>query len=232
MRNKIINVAIVIFVLIIILTSFIVPDLIFSMQYNNVEIQISEARKRKNNVSVEAEKIYLVKAMHMIDKSYNDYVDIGNKYKYISSKLLIKEVDPENIISLDKIEYQLQKLEEYNIIKGVNYDNYSNIAILDKLYEKNNEKCVVHMITMQDKKIEIDIEHQTEKIIYLLFDKSMLSESSQKDILENYVKYLGLDIISDWKFEENKLKSKEAGLEVGLSKTDNWYLLVVYSTKI
>ena len=45
--------------------------------------------------------------------------------------------------------------------------------------------------------------------------------------MKNYVKYLDLYIINDWKFENNKLKSEKAQLEVVMVDMKEEYILTI-----
>lgn len=61
--------------------------------------------------------------------------------------------------------------------------------------------------------MEVDIEKKTGKIIKISFNKDILNNDINKsEILENYIKYLNLYIIDDWKFENNQVISEKAGL--------------------
>lgn len=65
--RKIKNFIIYIIVSVIILASFKIPELLLELENNNIEIAVYEKEKKKNAIDIEAEKIYLVKAIHDIE---------------------------------------------------------------------------------------------------------------------------------------------------------------------
>ena len=70
-------------------------------------------------------------------------------------------------------------------------------------------------------------------IIFVILNKEDLCEEiSREEIFRNYVKYLDLYIIDDWKYENNVLVSKKANLSVGIREIDNQYFLFVKTTDI
>lgn len=80
--------------------------------------------------------------------------------------------------------------------------------------------------------IGINIEEKTGKIINADFSKNFLKSDVEKEKqLRNYAKYLDLDIIGDWKFEENVLKSEKAQLTIMLVEKGESCMLTIAPTE-
>ena len=61
----------------------------------------------------------------------------------------------------------------------------------------------------------MDIEKKTGKIIKLVLNKENLCDTiEKKEIMKNYIQYLGLNIIDDWKYDNNIMESKKADISV------------------
>lgn len=82
--------------------------------------------------------------------------------------------------------------------------------------------------------IEVNIEEKTGKIISADFSKSFFKTDVEiEKVLRNYSKYLDLDIIDDWKFENNNiLKSEKAQLIIMLVENDDSYMLTIAPIEI
>ena len=66
-------------------------------------------------------------------------------------------------------------------------------------------------------KYELEIETKTCKILSIAIEKENLANDTNEEIMRNFVKYLDLYIIDDWKLENNMLKSQKAGLAVTIA---------------
>ena len=81
----------------------------------------------------------------------------------------------------------------------------------------------------------LNVESKTGKILYITFNKSNLYNVDNKEqILKNYIEYLNLFVINDWKYEidkENKsyiMKSEKADIKVSLTETSENYVLSLH----
>lgn len=81
---------------------------------------------------------------------------------------------------------------------------------------------------VSEEDIGIAVEEKTGKIISLDFSKNFFREDTTvKEKLENYAKYLDLDIIGDWEYENGVLKSTKAQLYIMLEELDSGYMLTI-----
>lgn len=81
---------------------------------------------------------------------------------------------------------------------------------------------------VSEEDIGIAVEEKTGKIISLDFSKNFFREDTTvKEKLENYAKYLDLDIIGDWEYENGTLKSTKAQLYIMLEELDSGYMLTI-----
>lgn len=103
---------------------------------------------------------------------------------------------------------------------------------MDKIYNKDDNEYIIKDISLDGNNIKckFDIESKSGKIISILFDKKNLSSKlDSKKVLTNYINYLGLDIINDWTFQNNMMKSGKAKLVVSLVQSEDEYLLSIHS---
>ena len=91
------------------------------------------------------------------------------------------------------------------------------------------------MLDFDNSEYLIKVESKTGKILYIALDKNKIwNKDNPKQILENYIKYLNLYIIDDWKYEidgDNKafsMKSEKAAINVKLSETEESYMLSIH----
>ena len=127
-------------------------------------------------------------------------------------------------------------MEDYNILTNLNLDNLNNygIGIISKTY-LNKNKYIVHnvLVSIDNTEIHLEIEDKTGKIIYIYFDKNIFLSNNIKETLENFVRYLDLHIIKDWKYGEDlinkkySLTSESAKLAIVLDMSDDNYELTV-----
>ncbi len=239
MKSKITNFLIYLIVFTIIFASFIIPNKLFEIQDQSFEMAIfTENNPKGNSISVEAEDIYLVKALHDIESEKTGVI--------ISSREMITAVKDENInISNDenpseitKIKSELKKLNQCNIIKNNNGldESKMEINIINKQYKNDKTKYIVNSIFLitNDYNCKFDIEEKTGKIIWLMVNKENINNSIEKrEIIENYIKYLDLYIIDDWVYDNNTMKSKKADLSISLIENVNngIYMLSVHSNE-
>lgn len=234
MKKKISNIIIYIIVVIIILASFIIPSLLLEMQELDIEMAVYNNDNTENNkkLSVEAEDIYLVKAIHDIESE-----KIGVTIQSAESSEKILTTNDVNSDKISEIKKEIEKLEEYNIINNVESSSKSKllIGIINKVYQKDKIKYTINNVslTQDNYNYQMDVEEKTGKIIRLAITKDKLNnEIETKEILKNYIQYLDLYIIDDWVFEDNMMKSQKADLLVNLieSVNDGTCMLSIHST--
>ena len=222
---KIKNLIIYIIVFCIIFASLKVPNILIKVLLDNIESKIFERPENDVNIDVEAEKIYLVKAIHSI-RSDNPTVAISSAD---GRKLLIESIKPYKSNESPNVYNELNSLREYNILNNleIEIDNsYRVEEFISKSYLNKNEYIINNVIaTIDGEEVHFEIENKTGKIIYAYFNKEKLnSKIGNEGILRNFVKYLDLHIIKDWKYEEDLinqkyiLKSEKADLAIILNE--------------
>ena len=127
-------------------------------------------------------------------------------------------------------------MRDYSILTNFELDDseQSRMEIISKSY-LNKNKYIVHnvLVSVGNSEIHLEIEDKTGKIIYIYFDKDKLLNSNDEEVLRNFVKYLDLHIIDDWKYSEDLisqksyLRSEKAQLAIVLEKYDNKYEISV-----
>jgi len=220
MRNKLI----ILVVFLIIFISFLAPKILLEIEDFRMEKQIFTQTKNKNKIDVEAEKIYLVKAIHDMSGSS---MEIQSRTVVISDseKALIEESrsEQEKEKLIDKIKNELLKLEESKVLKNMSV-NFDNMEYNFRNYTNFKREYEMQYTFLGNKTTEmsVGIESKTGKILFAVFPNDKLQiELETEKILENYVKYLDLYVIGDWKFENGSLKSQKAGLCAMLFKDSN-----------
>lgn len=228
MKNKLI-ISSVFFIL---LLSFLAPQILFEMEDLRMEKQIFTQSKTKRKIDVQAQKIYLVKAIHDMSGSS---MEIQSQTVVASSnkKVLVEESQSEQEEEkvINQVKNEFLKLEECKILKDMNA-SFSTTEYNVKNYVNFKKEYEMHYTFLGNKTSEMSLgrESKTGKILFAVFPKDKLqTELERQEILENYVKYLDLYMIGDWKFENNTLKSEKAGLCAMLfidSNNDNCFLSI------
>ena len=200
MKNKIISFG----VIFVIFASFLAPKILLEMEDLQAEKQIFTQSKTKRKIDVQAEKIYLVKAIHDMGESS---IKIQSQTKVISDieSTFVAEThsmqEEKKLIS--QVKNELLKLEESKILKDMsasfesaefNFKNYTN-------YKSQYEMCYT-FLGNKTTEMSVGIESKTGKILFAVFPNDKLqTELETEKILENYVKYLDLYVIGDWKVD-------------------------------
>ncbi len=237
--------------LIVILFSFIMPKLLFEAEDFAKEKEIYAKEKVKSKIDVEAEKIYLVKAIHEIydnlmitpsgkeavyyyDKDdYKKVIDIEkNEYKKISLAEGYEDLFKSSE-EAQKINDEIKKLENNNILNEVSFNN--NTKYLIKHYGtnysmlRNNELIKSIDVIWEDYDINIEVENKTGKIIMISFPKDKIKDDVEiKEILENYIKYLDLYILGDWDFR-NQLTETQVKFDYLVSEKSQLLAIILES---
>lgn len=241
------NFIIYIIVCIIILASFKIPELLLEFENDNIEIAVYEREKKKRKIDLETEEIYLVKAIHDIE-SESSLVEISSTQ--LVEEYSIKSVNNETTNMNINMYNELLKLNEYDILKKIeiNENDKIEIGLYGKKYKIDDNEYSINnvLLKLDNKDFMLEIEEKTGKILNIVIEKDYLySEISKEEIMMNYVEYLDLDIIDDWKFEEkiissekyywefvnNMLKSEKAGLVVNLVENEDSYILSIHSSE-
>lgn len=206
----------------VIVFSFVMPKLLFGVEDFAREEEIYAREKVKSKIDVEAEKIYLVKAIHelydnemvTLSETAAVYYDENGEKKVVASrdenkfkKVLFAESGKDlhkNSEETEKINNEIKKLENANILSEVNFNNNTKYSI--RYYGTNysmlrdNQLIKSIDIILEGYDINIEIENKTGKIIMISFPKDKI-KNNKEEILENYIKYLDLYIIDDWKLK-------------------------------
>ena len=236
---KIKNLIIYFSVVVIVFFSLKAPNFLLNNLSKNIEKRFYEIEETKNPINVEAEKIYLVKAIHNI-RSDSPVVTINSdngKTLVQNSKNATYEISTESSENeFWTIKKELENMRNYSILTNLELDDseQSRMEIISKSY-LNKNKYIVHnvLVSVGNSEIHLEIEDKTGKIIYIYFDKDKLFDSNDEEVLRNFVKYLDLHIIDDWKYSEDLisqksyLRSEKAQLAIALEKYDNKYEISV-----
>ncbi len=213
----------------VIIFSFVIPKLLFGIEDFAKEEEIYGREKVKSKIDVEAEKIYLVKAIHelydneMVTLSETEalyYIDKGEK-KVVSrdknklKRILFTESTEElykNAEETQKINNEIKKLENVNILNEVIFNSNTKYSI--RYYGTNDSKLRDNQliksidIILEGYDINIEIENKTGKIIMMSLPKDNIKNNiAKEEILENYIKYLDLYIIDDWELKKQSTQA-------------------------
>lgn len=224
---KINDFAIYMLVFIIIILSFKVPELILKAQEDNMEMSYYW-EQRKSKIDVEAEKIYLVKAIHDIQEELTRVEFVSNAAK--SGRIIeFNNSEIKNLETAKNYEKELLKLQEYNIMKypttieNASSGEYNAMSVVDRSYTLDEKIYTISNVELilDSNMYEFEVESKSGKILFISFDKTDVNNDITKEqIMRNYVNYLDLHIIDDWTLEEGRLKSEKAGLIVGFIQSE------------
>lgn len=147
----------------------------------------------------------------------------------------------DNDSNIMNVTREMQKMKDANILSNIITDyKESNIeySVYGREYNSLKQEYLINNVSLTTDGNEVlraEIEEKTGKILYYLSTSkcNIREDISEEDILRNYIKYLDLYIIDDWKYENNILLSEKARLMVCLTKYSNHYntyVLAIYST--
>ena len=143
----------------------------------------------------------------------------------VSKNVMIAEYNNSEMKNLSRgkdIEKELLKLQEYNIIKypeTIEDAEESTMLLIERSYNAQESIYTFNDIefTINKNLYKFEVENKSGKILFISLDKNYLNtDVSKEQIMRNYVNYLDLHIIDDWKLEDGMLKSEKAGLVVNL----------------
>ena len=219
---------------VIVFLSFCIPNILFKIEDLNTEMVSYKKEKVVNRINVEAENIYLVKAIHDIQDG-NLNLNLKSMAKSVNAVESQKTVEDEGKFEAD-IRKELGKMSEAKVLNNMIANN-KKIEIDYKMnereyinYEKTYKIIQVKIILSQSEYMLIEIEEKTGKIIYISSNSDMIKDIDKEEILRNYIKYLDLYIIDDWPFENNVLISEKAELIVSIVSYEDMHILSVCST--
>lgn len=224
------NIIIYVLVVFIIIASLKIPEILFEVENKNLEKKVFKKEKIESKIQAEAENIYLVKALRDIS-SDDTIVAIGSNEK-IGKYVLVESENnlPNNVYDIYK---EILKLKDFGIIKDFSLENNENstISMINRYYENKSNKYEItgFEIDSKGKKYEFVTENKTGKLIIFCCPKEDVNidnSNSLETLLRNYIKYLDLYIIDDWKFENGLLKSEKAGLVSGIANSDEYYSIL------
>lgn len=221
----------------VILFSFCMPQLLFQMEDLKLEKQVFTVEKMKSKLDVQAEKIYLVRAIHAMNNSHRNVqiskkeaVYYGNNMPYVGQTLAVaeEEADEESVTQLKS---ELLKLEKGNILKDLNLPSAEfDLETREFLYSDEENEYSMKQSRLKNEAYELNIEteRKTGKILCLFFPREKLRTNTEiEEILRNYVQYLELYIMDDWKFENKTLKSEKAQLAVHFVQNEEKNILSI-----
>ncbi len=219
-------------VIIIVYLSFCMPNIILSLEDLKMENRSYKKKPIDSKIDVQAESIYLVKAIHDIQdgssnlKISNSATEIAisgnskeNNYKII--KYLIEETRKMQIYD-NQLEHLLEKYEDTNF----------KYYIYGKQYNNSKKEYNIYRLIFQIDNYEmfVEIEEKTCKILsYVGIPRNKEEGTSEEQILRNYIRYLDLYIIDDWTYKDNMLVSEKAKLVVNIVYYDKKYIISIYS---
>lgn len=238
MRFK--NFSIYVMVVVIVILSFCAPNLFLNMTSDNIEKNGYEREQVEASIDVETEKIYLVRAIHDIENG-NNTVQIAS-VKDKSGQVRVSEyglVGPFNILE-DNTPKELSGLMEYGVLKDFVIEDNTHVVmgVTDMIYRRNEEKYneekyIVSSIHMEvnDIPYKLEVENKTGKVLRIITGRDALNYEDVEQLMMNYIKYLDLYIIDDWKYEDGTLISKKAGLTVTFENSEDKAELSVHSVE-
>lgn len=218
---------------IVIMFSFFLPKLFLKIEDLSIEKQVCTVAKPKSKIDVQAKNIYLVKAIHDIHTAYKN-VKITQREKAFNIA-----VEPsDTYVAIEKkderiwqeLKDEILKLQNTKLLKQIDLDsNTKNLVYFsEKMYHAEENEYRIKNYYLEDG-IEVEIENKTGKILYCNFPKEKRADNVElEEILENYIQYLDLGIVDDWKFENGLLQSEKAQLCASLKETEKMYVLTIY----
>lgn len=228
MRKMIGNIGIYLLVCGVILVSFKLPEELFKMQESEVEMVVYRKEEAKNNLAIEVEDIYLVKAIHDRERK-NVIVEVGSSDS--REKVMIAESFSQE--GENDIEKEMLKLKEYDIINQFEVGQSFSVGVIHKSYQSDNLRYRINRVSLNvhNSNYEMEMESKTGKILSILIEKGNLNtQIEREELMRNYIQYLDLYIIDDWVFENNMMKSEKAKLFVSLIENNEKYTLSIHSS--
>lgn len=218
--------------IIIIAFSFVVPKLLFQVEDSSRENEIFAIPKKESKIDVQAEKIYLVRFIHDVYQIKNEKVYYSDKKKVAVTVPITERIESKS--HKENTKNEVSKLATSGIIKEINFEEYTDCIETANMFWSEYTVVTSNFSKENSDSIGISIEEKTGKIIGIDFFPSSIfrSDIDRKQQLENYVKYLDLDIIDDWVYEDRVLKSEKAQLIIMLEEENAVCMLAIVPTEI
>lgn len=219
--------------IVIIVFSFVMPGLFLHVEDLSRENEIfTRPKKETKKIDVQAEKIYLVMFIHNIYQIKNEQVYDVDKNKTITY-VLPRAQTRKATTPTEEFKNEVSKLVSSEIMNEINLDEYLHYMEVEDIFSPEYTVISCSMEKENAEWIGTNIEEKTGKIISADFPKSFLKTGIEiEKQLRNYAKYLDLDIIDDWKFENNILKSEKAQLSIMLVESGESCLLTIAPIEI
>ena len=219
-------------VVVIVYLSFCMPNIIFSLEDLKMENTSYKKKPVDSKIDVQAESIYLIKAIHDIQDGSSN-LKISNHYSEIALVVNTKEDNNKIIkylieetkkmqINDNELEHLLEKYEDTNF----------KYYIYAKEYNTSENEYKIYRIVFQIDNYEmlVEREEKTCKILsYVGIPRDNAEGISIEQVLRNYVRYLGLYIIDDWTYKNNMLVSEKSKLAANIVHYDKKYIISIHS---
>ena len=181
---------------------------------------------KESKIDVQAEKIYLVGFIHGIYEFKDqkiEYYNTNGKTVVTNSYPLTEKTG--NTSPNEGVISEITKLINCNILQEIDLSNWGSYSETRNIFFKEYSVIIV-TLTSKEWGLGIGVDEKTGKIINIDFPRSILKDEVAKSKqLENYIKYLDLDIIGDWKYEDQVLKSEKAQLVAMIEEIDDVCML-------
>ncbi len=209
--------------------SFKMPEILIGIENKQIEKEVYEKEKNENSLDVEAEEIYLVKAIHSMESG--NYMITLNSENMKNGKSVLIEVSKN---TKNDVEEELLKLKQYNILGNFEYNDTEEmqIGIINKVYRSEEDQYQIDSFFLKigNNEYYIDREYKTGKILCVGFKKEDTSIcSSKEELMKNYIQYLNLYIIDDWKYEDDMCISQKANLVINLVEDQDMFILSIHT---
>lgn len=175
----------------------------------------------------------------MISKTGELNLKLSN---YSSSIKLVDKTTREKLETNDNniktVITEMQKMKDMHILQNAvtDYDeNDIEYSVYGREYNKLKKEYTINNVGLTTDGVEalrVEIEEKTGKVVYYISNSKykIVEDIDAEEILRNYIKYLDLYIIDDWKFENNILVSEKARLIACLTYYDDGVgILGIYS---
>ena len=215
-NNKIICIFVFIFI-----TSLLMPKIVlYLLEDNNM-----------NNIYVTNSNIFNTNNL----KSKNPIINtVYSKYSNVEYNVTTRDsfeysdiyVEIEDEIIINDTLTKLKELEEIGLIKASFFEYIkSNTNIISRINDFNSESITyskTRIFLSNDNYSNVFMSFEVEKISEKIIDLKIPKEhiNSSKDVIENYIKYLGLED-GTWNYESNSIKSLYNHIEIKVEDINN-----------
>lgn len=232
MTRKIVSCVSYLFFIAIIVSSFCIPDLLLDRLTFSFEAAMYSGGSQ-GSIDVEAEEIYLVKAIHDME---TEEAEVYFNVVSVSSPEALSEYESGTVlVEFAQIEEEMLKMQESGVLKDYDPVVDTEMGIMSEIYRVDqSEYTVKNIFFPRDNAVLLmEQEKKTGKMLSVFFNKEDVpKEAERRELLENYIRYLNLYIIDDWSYEDQRMKSQKAQLVVGFEKGGEGCILAIHSRDI